>query len=85
MALALAEETAKAAAARAPTGPTGNLKRSLEAKPVPKGAGVYAEFYWFFVEYGSVNNQPPHPFITPAFEAVYPTIQRQGQTFFDHL
>lgn len=32
-----------------------------------KAAGVYADWYWFFGEFGSMH-QPARPFMLPAFE-----------------
>lgn len=32
-----------------------------------EGAGVYADWFWFFGEFGTTK-QPPRPFMIPAFE-----------------
>jgi HK97 gp10 family phage protein len=35
-----------------------------------KAAGVYADWYWFFGEFGTTH-EPARPFMIPAFESAY--------------
>lgn len=70
-----AERIAAQAKANAPVR-TGALKNSIEAKPgvfrvrerPAQGYGIYAAWYWFFQEFGTVN-QAAQPFMVPAAEA----------------
>jgi hypothetical protein len=76
------EEVANAARQAAPRGPTGNLADSIEVVEADlKGqrgyrvvadarstSGKYDVPYGHMVEYGSVHNDPPKPFLTPALD-----------------
>lgn len=75
--MTVAEETAGEAETLAPE-ETGALKQSIEARAAEGGAGVYAEWYWFFPEFGTTF-QGAHPFMTPAFKAAYLGVQTQGR------
>ncbi len=66
---AVAEAIATEAADRAPVGETGDLKRSIEGRPKADGAGVYAIFYWYFVEFGT-KYAGAEPFMFPAIESL---------------
>lgn len=68
LSLKVAEAIAEDAAPRAPV-TTGALRDSLEGREGSEGIGVYALFYWFLVEFGSVN-QPANPFLLPAAELI---------------
>lgn len=74
MALTLAEETAGAAKSRVPV-ETGRLRDSINADSVAGGAAVYAEWYWFLVEFGT-SNAAAHPYMIPALEAAYTSVLR---------
>lgn len=64
-----AKPIAAAASARAPMGATGDLKDSIEAKPVGEGeVGIFMAWYGYLVERGGAVNRPPHPFLIPAAE-----------------
>jgi HK97 gp10 family phage protein len=77
-----AEEIATAARAAVPRGATGNLADSIEVVESDlKGqrgyrvvadarstSGKYEVPYGHMVEYGSVHNDPPKPFLTPALD-----------------
>src|SRR6188472_2773504 len=77
--LELAEGIASRAADSAPVN-TGKLRDSIEGREHPSGtgAGVWAVWYWFLVEFGTTQN-PPHAFMLPAFHealAATPTAVR---------
>lgn len=46
--------------------------------------GVWAAWYWFFVEYGT-SRQGAQPFITPAVEEHRATAERYGRTLMGRL
>lgn len=77
---ATAERIAAAAKDRAPVGATGDLKESIEAKD----NGVYAAWYWFFVEFGTVHSAA-QPFMTPAAEEHSKDAQVIGRTILTGL
>lgn len=53
--LAAAQDLAKDIAARAPLGEDGDYRRSISAEVLPerKAAGVFAAWYWRFIEFGT--------------------------------
>ena len=48
------------------------------------GAGVYAHWYWFFGEFGTVR-QPARPFMIPALEAAYAEVYPKAREVFARL
>jgi HK97 gp10 family phage protein len=77
---------ANQAAARAPRGETGNLRRGFrwESKPRSVAAHVIIEgaYYWRFVEFGTVK-MPARPFIRPTADALRSEHRRNVQRALD--
>jgi HK97 gp10 family phage protein len=63
---------------------TGTLKNSIEARDLTDGAGVYAAWYWFLVEFGT-KFQPANPYLTPAYEQAFAAVRDVAQREFASL
>lgn len=84
VALEVAQRVATQAADRVSV-ESGSLRDSIEARPHDDGAAIYALFYWFFVEFGTVK-LPPRPFMLPSLEhAKIADVQAEGRRLFASL
>lgn len=85
LALALCKETAAIAKTSAPV-ESGRLKESLDARLLERGedAAVTAEWYWFFVEFGT-EHSAARPFLYPAFEQAHGSLPFLAREKFSSL
>jgi HK97 gp10 family phage protein len=81
----IADRTTEAAKGAAPV-ETGALKESLHIEGLENqgGAAVMAVWYWFFLEFGTVN-APAKPFLLPAFEAAVASLPVDAKAVFAGL
>ena len=54
---------------------------NIEARHLSNGAGVYADWFWFFGEFGT-SHQPARPYMIPALEESYSEIYPEAAAIF---